>query len=515
MAYNLKAWVVVCSLIFLARWFLKPTFCPAFLSSKTFDDFAWLWLALTTAVFLSFNFWLFCFAAGATYLMAGQRMHPLIALCGMLYCAPYNELVIPGIGGINYLAALSYPRVLIFGFIILTYIQSNRSEKRMTWGVFDSLVLGIGALNFFLAYRDDTLTNSLRVVVYHLLDIFGIYLVGRQLALQQTNLRSGLAAFSVGVGVIGLIGIFEFSKKWLLYAHVDTSWGAPGSDVYLMRGETGLLRSYATTTHPLALGYVTALCVLIWLGLAQSASMTLRQSWRPLALIGAGLLVTVSRGPWLCLAAAYLVWLLVQPRGLALLARSAVIGALLFGALMLTPAGESIIKLLPFVGNVETGNIDYRKLLIEVSWMVVMEHPWFGSNTFMYEPIMQQLIQGQGIIDLVNHYVSTALASGFVGVAFFVLAHAGPAVLGIRQVLALGRLENTAKSTPELNADIALLRGLSCALLASAMALATTSAITVIPWTCWLLTGACVTVLARVREQVAALKRPAWKSRPA
>jgi hypothetical protein len=513
MAYNLKAWVVVCFLIFLARWFLKPTFCPTLLGDKAFDNLTWLWLALTTAVLLSFNFWLFCFVTAAIFLFAGHRIPPLVALCGMLYCAPYNELVIPGIGGINYLAALSYPRVLMFGLIALYYTNSEKSKGGESWGGFDSLVISIGVLNFFLAYRDDTLTNSLRVIVYHMLDIFGIYWVGRQMASRQETLRSALSAFSLGVCIIGLIGIFEFSKKWLLYAHVDTSWGAPGSDVYLMRGDTGMLRSYATTTHPLALGYVTALCTLVWLAIAQSASMTLRQSWRPLAVIAAGLLVTVSRGPWLCLAAAYLLWLLVQPKGFALVARSAIVGALLFGAILLTPAGDSVVKLLPFVGNVESGNIDYRKLLVEVSWMVVMEHPWFGSNTFMYEPIMQQLIQGQGIIDLVNHYVSTALASGFVGVALFVMAHVGPALLGIKQVLMLRGIEGTPKSNPELDADLALLRGLSCALVASAMALATTSAITVIPWTAWLLTGACVTVLARVQKHSAALNRPAWKPR--
>jgi O-Antigen ligase len=514
MAYSIKAWVVVCFLIFIAHRFLKPTFTPALLEKSDFDRIFFVWLGLTAAVFLSFNFWILLAIAAGVMISASKRMDRALLLCAIMFCSPYHEKVVPGVGAINYFASLSYPRILMLAFLLAQSIANQKKQESTDtkWGFFDSAIVGIGILNFTLAYRGDTLTNSMRVLIYHALDVFCIYWIGRQYFRNNSLTQKYLSGFTYGIAIIAAISIFEAGRKWLLYAHTDSALGASGVGVFLLRGDTGLLRSYATTSHPLALGYVTALGTLVWLSVAQSTAMPLKQSWRPLVLIVAGLLATVSRGPWLCLAAAFLVWLLVQPRGIALLGRTAVITALAAGGLMLTPMGDSIIELLPFVGSVETGNIDYRKQLVEVSWLVVMENPFFGSNTFMYAPIMQQLIQGQGIIDLVNHYVATALSTGFVGVSLFMAAHIGPALLGIHRVFTLRHLEASVTISPDLRSDIALLRGLSCALLASAMALATTSAITVIPWTCWLLTGACVTVLARVRAQTTEGHRPSLKA---
>ena len=48
-----------------------------------------------------------------------------------------------------------------------------------------------------------------------------------------------------------------------------------------------------------------------------------------------------------------------------------------------------------------------------------MDHPWFGDQQALLE--MQELRQGEGIIDLVNGFVSILLSSGFVGLSLFLL----------------------------------------------------------------------------------------------
>src|SRR5205823_14929014 len=45
--------------------------------------------------------------------------------------------------------------------------------------------------------------------------------------------------------------------------------------------------------------------------------------------------------------------------------------------------------------------------------------PVCGSYDFLELPVMQQLRQGQGIIDIVNTYLWVALESGLVGLALF------------------------------------------------------------------------------------------------
>jgi O-antigen ligase len=84
-----------------------------------------------------------------------------------------------------------------------------------------------------------------------------------------------------------------------------------------------------------------------------------------------------------------------------------------------TPLADKIIDLMPFVGTVDSYNVDYRARLFDAAWIVVQMNPWFGSSTYMSTPEMLSMIQGEGIIDLVNVYVNVALDHGFVGLALF------------------------------------------------------------------------------------------------
>jgi O-antigen ligase len=84
-----------------------------------------------------------------------------------------------------------------------------------------------------------------------------------------------------------------------------------------------------------------------------------------------------------------------------------------------TPLADKIIDLMPFVGTVDSYNVDYRARLFEAAWIVIQMNPWFGSSTYMSTPEMLSMIQGEGIIDLVNVYVNVALDHGLVGLALF------------------------------------------------------------------------------------------------
>jgi H+/Cl- antiporter ClcA len=55
--------------------------------------------------------------------------------------------------------------------------------------------------------------------------------------------------------------------------------------------------------------------------------------------------------------------------------------------------------------------------LAETSWQLVLQNPLFGSPNYL--AYMEQLRQGQGIIDLVNAYATIALSFGLVGLGLF------------------------------------------------------------------------------------------------
>jgi hypothetical protein len=83
----------------------------------------------------------------------------------------------------------------------------------------------------------------------------------------------------------------------------------------------------------------------------------------------------------------------------------------------MTPLGERIIDTLPFIGTVEQENVQYRQRLAEESWRLVWQNPLFGDPFVALR--MEDLRQGQGIIDLMNAYAAVALFCGLIGLTLF------------------------------------------------------------------------------------------------
>ena len=99
------------------------------------------------------------------------------------------------------------------------------------------------------------------------------------------------------------------------------------------------------------------------------------------------------------------------------LVKGAVLFCMVAGVLMATPYGDVVIDYLPFVGTVGEGSVVYRQEIAEASWQIIWQNPFFGS--FTYLQYMQDLKQGEGIVDIVNSYAGIGLTYGLVGVALF------------------------------------------------------------------------------------------------
>jgi O-antigen ligase len=92
---------------------------------------------------------------------------------------------------------------------------------------------------------------------------------------------------------------------------------------------------------------------------------------------------------------------------------------MVLAVLLTTEFGGRIVDLLPFVGTVDASNVTYRQRLFDVSMDVVWQRPFFGAIDFMSNPMLEQMRQGEGIIDIVNSYLGIALRNGIVGLALF------------------------------------------------------------------------------------------------
>jgi len=274
--------------------------------------------------------------------------------------------------------------------------------------------------------------------------------------------------------------VFEVAKPWLLYANLtnvlDVRWNFGG---YMFR--EGSLRATVSTGHSIVLGYVMVVGLGIQLAL-RSWFPSGASWWAITLLLGAGLLASVSRGPWVGAAAMIAFSVAMAPKASTNLARLSFATVILGAIAMATPFGSKIIAVLPFIGTTDSESVIYRQQLLQVSWNVLMLNPMLGSPSFLDNAAMEQLRTGEGIIDIVNSYLGVALGSGFVGLGLFVGAFATSAIRLRSGLLRVRREEGY---------DDIMGRALLGALIGALVTIYTVSSINVIPVIYWCLAGAC------------------------
>lgn len=381
-----------------------------------------LWFGITLAAFLANNFWIFILLA-SVLLIYGRRHdeNQLALFFSLLFAVPLFKSEVSGFGIVNYLFDLNYFRLLSLLILFPAYWVLRREPGVVAFGktLPDKFLAAYLLLGLALQFPLDTFTNSLRTAFYLFIDIFLPYYVASRYIKNVQQFRDTLLAFIMASLVMGLIGVFEFAKGWLLYSNLTSAlgldWALGG---YLNRGES--LRALATTGQPIVLGYVMGVALGFYLFVGNKLPNRLIKLLGALVL-GVGLIAPLSRGPWVGVAVGYFVYLAVGPRPFAQMIKTAIpIFAILLVA-MATPYGDKIIDHLPFIGAVDNDNVIYRERLLTNASIVISRNPFFGAFDFYLAPEMEELRSGgdDGIIDLVNSYITIALTTGLIGLSLF------------------------------------------------------------------------------------------------
>lgn len=467
-----------------------------FVDGRTLARWRNLFLAVITVSFLTPNFWLFLFLLALVIIIfgAGEKIRPAPYLL-LLFAIPVANSLVPGIGGINGFLNIFPFNVLALVILwpLLFKANANRQFKK-TGSTADSFFILYSLLTFALSFRDTTITDGFRQWTSFMLTAFGPYLVFSRYEWTKERLRLATLAFVTPLIILSALAIVESVMSWHLFASPVSHWGIWHRAIYSWR--SGFLRAYTTVFEPIAFGLFIAIAIPLTLALIHSLKRR-TLALGGLALLVLGLIVTFSRGPWVGAVFAAVVFTAVSGRVFSNFTKLAVIGAIGLMVLSATPMGDKILALLPFIGESSTDSVDYRQQLMDIGWSVAMESKWFGSETYMDHPAMQQLVQGQGIIDIVNSYLRVTLESGLVGLFLFVGVSAF-------SVLALWRSISAArKADPELAVyGQAWLAALACLLLVIAT---TSSVVAQVAEVHWLLCGMCVGV-ARSAQAAAARK---------
>jgi O-antigen ligase len=482
MPEHLRALVVILGLATIVFAFAKAPACAIAMAPKDFNRRCILWFAITLTAFLAHNFWIFIIVTAVLLLFTLPREPNKLAMFFfVLFAVPPISGQITGLGIIEHFFTINVLRLLALVVLLPAFLSLRRQADVEPFGRMlpDKLIAGYLILNFLLQLSVDTFTNTMRAgVFYAFIDIFLPYYVTSRSLKSLQAFREVLMAFVIAALVLSAIGAFEFAKHWLLYSAMvgalDVPWAGVG---YLPRGEN--LRALGTAGHSIALGYVIAVAIGFFLYLRRSAPNPM--AWGlGLILLIAGLIASLSRGPWVGTAAILLLFVATGSSPGLRFAKFGLLGTIIISALLASPAGETIVAHLPFVGAIDEGSVPYRQRLLEISIQVIMQNPFFGSFDFYYAPVMQELRQGQGIIDIVNSYVGVALAHGLVGLSLY---------SGFFIAVALSILKGMRNLPNRIDERYLLGQALLSTLLGILIIIFTVSSITIIPVVYWSVAG--------------------------
>jgi O-antigen ligase len=416
----------VCGVAFLV---LRGCFAP--LLSKDEYRRAWIVLVVTTLVsYLAQATMLYVIGIGFVALYAQASLGKgirgnLAAYMLMILVIPPLSWQLGGVGDINYVLSLTGPRVL--AIVLLTgpalQLLADRTYKRERWVLLvDIGVIAYQVLKVALMSPHVTVTGLLRMIVECVLDVLLPYYVVSRGIRSEADMRFVLTHLVLGLALAGSVGFLEFVLRRNLYSELQYVYGYKWQlTMKLMRGD--FLRVQAATPTPIVLAFEMIFALGLWTYLRGLDWRQFSVKFAYFGFIGC-LLFTFSRGPWIGAMAFGAALLAVRRLGVRLFVWLFLL--LLAAAIAAKAAGadEAVVSALSAVfgsSQADLTTINYRRQLLDTALALLKQSPWLGVPDYASQ--MQDLKQGEGIIDLVNSYVAIALDTGVIGLAIYLLPY--------------------------------------------------------------------------------------------
>lgn len=397
-----------------------------------------VWLGISTCAFLSPDYWLFCAAASVVMLALSGRhmeMKVITALIAFMALPHYLRRDIPGVGPVQYLFELDYSRLVALVLLVPIFIRTALSSRKGTAPLFgiptDKWVLLFVILSSVLTARGTTGTDALRSTFNNCIDVLVPYFAISRALINLETQRIAMLVLMCTISVLTALTLYELVSSWHLYTPLRNSLNTVLAFTADYKWRGGFLRAGAAHAPiPTGMLIVFALGALAYLrpmfrnkGLATLLAVMML----------AGIVSTLSRGP--------LVGLVALAMCLAFFGQDRIkrITTIILLLTTLTILGNTpnpvqpYLKFLPVIGESDeeaNWTVDYRYRLIAASLKVASYNPLFGTPNYLNHAALEELRQGEGIIDITNSYLQVLLPKGFVGLALF-LGIFGSSLLGL------------------------------------------------------------------------------------
>lgn len=379
------------------------------------------WLLVISFACLASNYWVFTIFTIALgwYSVAKLKDRAIFLYIFLLPALPMLSNELPGFAGIRLIFEFTYPRILSLAILLPLFFRYKNKILPLRQAATDQYFLMFVIFLIMLGWvRSESITDSLRSMLYVATDYALPYFVVSRLIDDVKKIQIAFIAIVTSIAILASVNVIEHFKYWFVYQELyqilNINYG--GFSAYSMVRD-GMLRTSSVFASPIVFGYIAVIA----LGAFSAVRVKKKVYYKILLLLLLSALVTpLSRGPWIGFFVLIMIFIWYGPSRNNNLIKFFSYGTLLFLLLLITPYSTKIINLLPFVGNTDSGNISYRQDLFSSSLLVIKDNLFFGSNSFRSAPELQHLVQGQGIIDIVNTYLQIVLEYGLIGLLLFV-----------------------------------------------------------------------------------------------
>ncbi|MGF1642328.1 MAG: O-antigen ligase family protein [Thiotrichales bacterium] len=316
--------------------------------------------------------------------------------------------------------------------------EDGQSEikRKLPWLVLVfALLLIVGAFRERYEFRV-TLFSSIRESFVILLVFALPFYVLLKSVRNFRDIENYLGAIALSGIFLGVFAFIEEALRWKVYNELGFYLNAftPGSIATFYDFRGSLLRVSGSLGHPITFGFYLTIVLASVMYLLRRNSLSIVITLMFVGMFTIAILFTVSRGAMVGLALFWMVLFVYKFHPIArrlMFVMSLVIGVLFVAVgdnLLSTRSVESVTQL------DKEGTFNYRLELAKTSVVVMQRHLLFGSRNYKGEPEMQKLVQGQGIVDMVNGYIHIAMEYGLVGLLVFLGLILGAIRTGFRWI---------------------------------------------------------------------------------
>ncbi|MDB5687147.1 MAG: O-Antigen ligase [Rhizorhabdus sp.] len=262
--------------------------------------------------------------------------------------------------------------------------------------------------------RDESFTNALRVLMEIALTYGLPYYIGSRGVRTIDDVKRVMLYMVCAAVMISTVMCYEALRTWPMYRILYSHYGVELLGMVKLR--SGWLRATGTSVEATSMAFVLVPCFLAAI-CSRRAFASYSHYIGILGVLAVGLFLPQSRGA--------LVGLMFGATAMGLyLRRRAAVGGVAFLAIavalamLIVPANTKLGGMLGKSADTAS-TADYRKDLLRRGMEEIGKRPLIGASGPAVRAALEDLRQGEGIIDFVNTYLYIGLVTGLIGLAAF------------------------------------------------------------------------------------------------